>query len=632
MRKIIKKLNSPEIIFFTILALLPLAFDYWAFDMFEVTKNIIFKIGLSLILIIFLWKNVEKKNISFISSKLINITTLLLLATLLLSLITSFNPTSSFFGSYFRQQGVINYLYYILLFFIALNFFKKKENRSLFLKITTAVGIIVSLYAIVQKIGIDIFPEIQTAIFAGRSFATIGNPTMLGAYLIFPYWTNIALFTGEKKKKNKIFHIIAFLIIVLAIIFTANRATMLAILITSFASLLYKFKKYKKTVISIVVLGIILFVSFVGLYAKDLRSIKSRVSVWKSSIEIIEENPIFGTGAESFSLQFEKHVRPDFFENEDYFKLVDRPHSEPLEMWIHFGILGIIIYLILLFSVLKKALSKSTIQEKIIATGILTLFITNLFSFSLVIHYFFLAISLGFIFSSTAKPLKFKNNIASKILSIIFFIILILSIVLNALTFASNHKLKTAYNDLNTSNFEKSLNNTALTIKLSPFYHELYAKAFDISFSIAKYTNSNETLQQAIKYNQKENKLSGENMKSLLNTAKIFTYAGDYSSAEETYTTISKNFSPHPIIYEYWANFYFDQKNYEMAAKVYDVLFEIMPDHWKAPVFSDEKLDENQRIFWKNHPDFIETLGKAIITYEKIGEIEKSEEIKKILE
>jgi O-antigen ligase len=91
---------------------------------------------------------------------------------------------------------------------------------------------------------------------------------------------------------------------------------------------LKQFKGNKKALIGILTGTAILGVLFVGIYGDNLRSFNSRISTWKSSIEIISDNPIAGYGMESFPYVFERYTREDFFDYEDYKNLADRPHNE----------------------------------------------------------------------------------------------------------------------------------------------------------------------------------------------------------------------------------------------------------------------------------------------------------------
>ena len=180
-----KKINFKQAIFWLIVFGIPLVFYFWGYDMYEVPKNVFFKICLSVILIGYCIDVYLKKRINVLTNKYINYSVLAFLLILILSLIFALRPNVSFWGSFFRQGGVVNMLHYIALFFVGLQILNTEKNRIFFLKALSLSGLLVGLYAIIQKFGIDIFSSTTTAIFAGRSFATMGNPTSLCAFLIF---------------------------------------------------------------------------------------------------------------------------------------------------------------------------------------------------------------------------------------------------------------------------------------------------------------------------------------------------------------------------------------------------------------------------------------------------------------
>ncbi|MFA6027293.1 MAG: O-antigen ligase family protein, partial [Ignavibacteriaceae bacterium] len=174
--------------------------------------------------------------------------------------------------------------------------FKKKENQLLFLRGLSTVGFAMSIYSILQRLGVDIFSKEITAIFDGRSFSTMGNPTSLGAFLMFPIWGEMALLSLEKNKRFKRKNI-AFLIIMIAgLVFTRNRASILALIGSGFLYVLSRFKNNKKILIGLITGLIVLFIGFISIYGADTRSLGSRLTTWDSSLEMIKENPILGYG------------------------------------------------------------------------------------------------------------------------------------------------------------------------------------------------------------------------------------------------------------------------------------------------------------------------------------------------
>ena len=601
-----------QYIFLATILLIPLVFNPWGFDMYEIPKNTLLKIGILATIIATLiagWKN-KKKTFHITKEQIYAIALFLLI--LGLSLIISLRPEISFWGSYFRQGGVVNMLFYIALFLLAVNIFKEKKNRQTFLKSLSIVGLIISVYAILQKLGIDIFSAETTAIFDGRSFSTLGNPTSLGAFLLFPIWGEIYLLFKNKNKKKSI---PALIVMIAALICTRNRASMVALIATGFLALVRRFKKNKKVIAGIIAGVIIAGIVFTGIYAQDIRSLGSRGEIWGSSLEIIRDNPIHGYGMESFSFMFEKYVDADFFQYEDYENLVDRPHNEPLEIWIHLGLLGFIFYLGLVIFCLKTYWAKGHFA----ALAILSLFITNLFSFSLVTHYAFLVMFLALIVDNK-KKITIKNNDLTKASAVVLIILMLGGIMLHGRIFLGDLALKQAFTQISTQHLEEAIDK-------APYYLEVYEEAYAIYYPLAVYVGD-EYLEKAISVNEKALEMSANSLKSLLNRARLEIFLGDYESAEDTYLSINENIAPHPLTYEHWGNMYFDWGLYEHAELIYDELLALMPNSWEI---SQEGTEEH-RIFWKDHADFAETLAEIMITYEIVGRTDEAEYLLEIIQ
>jgi O-antigen ligase len=70
----------------------------------------------------------------------------------------------------------------------------------------------------------------------------------------------------------------------------------------------------------------------------------SRDMIWKTIIPIIEENPIFGVGKTGYD-----------FQSVLLFGIPKNPHNVILEILCYTGIIGLIIYLIFIFEVLKRS-------------------------------------------------------------------------------------------------------------------------------------------------------------------------------------------------------------------------------------------------------------------------------------
>jgi len=609
--------------FLATILLVPLIFNVWGFDIYEIPKNILFKIGMATALLIFLLKDFWSKEKKLHISKRQIWLTAGLVAILGLSLVTGIRPQISFFGSYYRQGGTINMLFYIVAFVLTLQILHEKKDKILFLRGLSVVGSIMSVYAIIQKLGLDIFSTETTAIFEGRSFSTMGNPTSLGAFLLFPIWGEITLFSLEKKKKNKIKNILALAIMLLALIFTRNRGSMLALMGAGFLHVLNKFKHKKKLLAGLLISLAAIFSVFIYTYGGDTRSLGSRLTIWDSSFEIIKESPVLGYGLESFAYLFESYVQPEFFEYEDYYNLVDRPHNEFLEMWIHLGLAGLIFYLIVLYAVLKKTFTTKDKIEYFGSLAVISLFMTNFFGFSLVTQYAYLAVFLGLIFKG-AKQIKIIRP-ASAILALL----LVVSIGFHIRLFIGDRAFKEAYNDLYAVDTYEVMTDLETGVNLLPFYAETYFEAYYFYYGFAEYTLDQTLIDQAYYLNEQAGAIAHSSTKYYLHSAKLYILQSDYLSAENVYITALQRISANPILYEDMGNMYYEAEDYAKASIMYDKLLSVLPEDWAAPVLSAEESEftQEEHIFWKTHPGFLDTLNNIVVTYYATGQNDKADTI-----
>ena len=141
---------------------LPLLFNPGAYDIFEFPKNLWMKsltvLMLGGMVLEYFRGNLKKLHLHSKHSAWITV----FVCILMLSLIVSLRPEVSFWGGYVREGGVINMIFYALLFVLGLQVFNHKEHREKFLLVTLYSGVLVAIYALIQQLGIDIFPRSAT--------------------------------------------------------------------------------------------------------------------------------------------------------------------------------------------------------------------------------------------------------------------------------------------------------------------------------------------------------------------------------------------------------------------------------------------------------------------------------------
>jgi len=106
-----------------------------------------------------------------------------------------------------------------------------------------------------------------------------------------------------------------------------------------------------------------------------------RIFIWRRCMPIIKENPIIGTGPDSFMNVFMNRYNQEVSQNYDF------AHNDYIQLMINYGILGLATYLAALFAIAKRSLKLSVHNEKILVLGasMLCYCIQIFFSFSIVL-------------------------------------------------------------------------------------------------------------------------------------------------------------------------------------------------------------------------------------------------------
>ena len=423
------------------------------------TRVILFKIALTILVSLLLYKFFNKKDAFFsVPEKgflfylpLLALTGFFIVS--IISTITSEDIIFSVFGSPARSGGTLNFTFFFI-FAILLAVFIKGEYWNKLMKVNFMAGFLASLLAIVQYFGL--FKNIFLGFETGATPSFFGNSTLLAIYMIFLVFSSFTFFISEKNKKEKAIYGSLFLLFLFTIFVTSARASYIGTLIGfSFYFLFFpiklvepentlvkwvtkkRLKAFKIAFASFVFLVLLTLIyvntssklpgfiennkrlSYVihnrlsfKIVAEDLAG--TRLSAWKITANAIKEKPMLGWGPENFHIGFEKYFDPTLPPSLQ--KLWwDRPHNIFLEIWANSGIFALIFYLafwlILLWQLqmlknrtddTKNSYDAHAIQAMFI--GYLTALFFNFDSFAThLISFFFIGYALYLLSAETEK-------------------------------------------------------------------------------------------------------------------------------------------------------------------------------------------------------------------------------------
>lgn len=249
-------------------------------------------------------------------------------------------------------------------FFSIVAFEFDKEDINLLFKAVIACAWIVGIYGLIQVADLYVCKGIDllfwTDAFQKRVFSTIANPNFFGNYCLFSLMVVLARFCYTHSKK----YILLAAILITDIFFTESKGAWLGlgISLVIFAGVYLNFFKTRlsqhKKIINI--FAVVFFLACGALVvhfgAKRMQSVNFRLSTWRSTWDMVQATPLTGTGLGSFQVIYQAYKRPDIFYMENLHN-AETQHAENffLEQWATLGILGLGLFLYLVFYQLKGA-------------------------------------------------------------------------------------------------------------------------------------------------------------------------------------------------------------------------------------------------------------------------------------
>lgn len=360
-----------EIIFFVLIVvtviIVPLAFTTFTYDPFDLIKNVIFRILVSLTLLTFVsW-------VVFSKSKKINfhpVIYLLIVFLIGVSISTYFavEPWLSFWGKYRRYEGWVAFLAYGTFLSLLLQNFGDKRRVELVTKVALWTGAVISLYGIAQYLGFDFLRWGALPFEERRSFASLGNPALLAGYLVTILPIGVALTIFSRKTYDIVLNSTSTILVFICLIATFNRtswlATLLALIFMA-GAIIYLWKRGAvhreaiQNLLIIVVALIIFFVAFsiqsrfartpitVTERIKEITvltgSFQHRLEIWGAGARMVADRPFLGFGPDSFRATSRiyqgpnyGHIAPDV--------VADNAHNYELQISSGTGMLGFLLF------------------------------------------------------------------------------------------------------------------------------------------------------------------------------------------------------------------------------------------------------------------------------------------------
>ncbi len=355
------------ILFFTlplvhggILATLWMDFKLIVSGNFEFTKSIFFNILSSLILISFLIDSFFEKKLSPLKKK--EYWVILLISIILISsTIFSISPFTSMIWD--DNKGHTSLLFFNLLwiFFVLRNLDLHFLNKLILTSLLS--WICVSLIAMKELYS----PSFNYGHLADRALGSFGHPNYFAGYLLLllPFTQII------KSSFSKVFLLLIFWIwILLSKSIVAIVLAFWYILFLLFTNPPIFLRKivpltkgdrnsvWKWGIFWIILLCISILLTFITLFLPEkLHSFLSRFYLWETTLAIILSDwkiLLFGWGLETLSYVFESFKSPEVYIYENFGFTADRPHNFLLNIFYHFWVLWVLLFVYLVYNFMRK--------------------------------------------------------------------------------------------------------------------------------------------------------------------------------------------------------------------------------------------------------------------------------------
>lgn len=377
---------------------------------------------------------------------------------LLLLFIAYLLITNGIRGSFFDNERLLTYITFLMLYFPLSLVYKKDKGLLRYLLygilITTSLEVVVGFGQI-----FDFIPNPQSQFVLGGLF---GNPGAYGGHLsiVFAIILVMVLYRKELRISENIYYasFTCLLSIAFLLIMSDSRGAWIAAfsglalilnlkfsIISSATSLLKS--KALKYVSGIVLICVIALLSF-ALYQYKPASAFGRLFVWKVSKGMVLENPILGNGYGYFEASYGKTQAQYFINNNavsneievaDY---VTCAYNEFLEMYIESGLVGLILFLGILFFAFVAQSKPNNLKIHIAAkASLISMIVLSMVSypFKIMPNQIILLSSLFIIFNTASYKSYYVHRFSKAVVFLFLSIILSLSFLFGKYLYGTYH-------------------------------------------------------------------------------------------------------------------------------------------------------------------------------------------------
>jgi len=270
------------------------------------------------------------------------------------------------------------YFIYSLAYFYFTKYKSKKNYFLVAVMVAYILPVILGFYQIITKNGF-IGPE-----GFNRIYGSFSHPNIFSFNLFFLFLILVLFYFKPLGKKFKKWNLLALIGVGILIIYTLTRSTWIATVILLICLMWIYYSK--KIPLYLFILSLVIFVSFILVNYTSVKyfnwnniniicraispndymsSWDWRISTWTQMTKYIYDSPLIGYGLDTYRFLREKQAYSPY--ETSYYA-----HNDYLKILIELGILGLLLYLNLIFQTLKKIFDQfqNTKEKRFLISGI----------------------------------------------------------------------------------------------------------------------------------------------------------------------------------------------------------------------------------------------------------------------
>lgn len=419
---------------------LPLTGQTITFEMYDLPKVFLLRVAILIATAAWTWSAVSR---GIVRRTPVDGLVLAIVGWVGLTTVLSISPVTSFLGQYRRDEGLLMWVTYALLFFLTVQLVDTTAKIRRLAEVIALVSAPIAVFGVLQFLGLDPVPW-QDLSYAGRAFSTYGNPEPLGNYLMFSLPLSAALMIAEKDQRRRSIWWICLTLNLTCMLVTFTRAAWIggAVSLLMLGAFAWTRRAYVMRQLDVAMgavaasaVGLVVALSaarddqvanvparLATLFEFDAGSGRTRLDLWVSTIDAIQAQPIFGFGPDTYGLFFPAFRTAEYYWYAASLSSADNAHSYPLHLASTIGIPGMALVVGLLAWVgflfarkVAKAHGRSPAGTgEVVAVGfgaaLAGYFVCLLFGMSTAGTTFLMWIAMGVLVSPMARSVEFTRS------------------------------------------------------------------------------------------------------------------------------------------------------------------------------------------------------------------------------